>query len=413
VNDRVAQRRAIEAFRAGIPSRDAVRELPPRQHDVEEAFHGLLQRVTEPSSPGRTPTRLILRGSYGTGKSHWLESFRHIALERGYVVSTVSVGKEGPLFDLGKLYGACLETASAQGVTGPALEEIAPVQFNDEAPYYEEFINWLQNSPGIDPRFALTVRLYTDRKWDEDLREGIVREWAGCPMAIPYLRKAVKGAGMMKANVASYAKVGVERARFAFLTQLFRSVGHRGWIVLLDEGETMARYTTLQRLKSYANLSWMLGAESEGIGTVLAMAPDWVPQVLNEGRNDLEGMPAKFMNSRHASLLNEAVPMMRQLASEGVTILDHSVHDLRAVHDGLRALYTGAYDDWPAPDVFGRREYNKMIAVRQYIRNWIYLWDFERLYQEQVSVTTREAIFDNSEDSGLEKSEPEDREQQA
>jgi len=262
---------------------------------VEGARKDLLDGVEHAATDQVRPKSLILLGGYGTGKSHWLESFRHTALDRGFVVSTVSVGKEGLLFDCSKLYRACVESATAQGVTGPALEGIAFTYHSDRAPGFRQFNQWQQKPDDSFRRLELTLRLYTDREMDEELRESIVREWSGYPMKVPDLKKALKGAGMTKEIVRPYDKAGLDRARFAFLNQFFRSAGRKGWIVLLDEGETMARYSTLQRLRSYANLSWLLGSDDHaGPGVLLAMADDWLPQVLNGGRNDQEKLRARY-----------------------------------------------------------------------------------------------------------------------
>jgi predicted ATPase len=77
----IDKRRAIEALRAGVPNRDVVKQLPPLQNDINEAFNQLLATVNDEGKTGIQSNGLLLEGNFGTGKSHWLEYFRHVALE--------------------------------------------------------------------------------------------------------------------------------------------------------------------------------------------------------------------------------------------------------------------------------------------------------------------------------------------
>src|SRR5438128_9979636 len=106
---RVDQLRAVEALRAGVPNRDVVRQLPPVQADIEERFHTLLEAAEAGWEEEKQAPGLLLEGDFGTGKSHWLEYFQHVALESNFVCSTVVVNKEPPLYDLPKVVRACNE----------------------------------------------------------------------------------------------------------------------------------------------------------------------------------------------------------------------------------------------------------------------------------------------------------------
>src|SRR6266849_5761066 len=103
----------VDPLRAGVPNRDVVRQLPPVQEDIEDRFQRLLEAtdagwMEEKQAPG-----LLLEGDFGTGKSHWLEYFEHVALQSNFVCSTVAVNKETPLYDLAKVYRACVQAAVA------------------------------------------------------------------------------------------------------------------------------------------------------------------------------------------------------------------------------------------------------------------------------------------------------------
>ena len=99
--DRLAARRAVEALRSGVPSRDAVAALGSGQSDIEDRFLGLLDGL---GSTRAAATRgLLLGGGFGSGKSHLLEHLAHLALEHNVAVSRVVISKETPLHDPAKV----------------------------------------------------------------------------------------------------------------------------------------------------------------------------------------------------------------------------------------------------------------------------------------------------------------------
>ena len=84
---RVTNWRAIEALRAGVPNRDAVRALGSSQPAVEERFEELLTEVRRELSHSAGAEGLLFAGDFGAGKSHLLEYLQHVALENSFVCS--------------------------------------------------------------------------------------------------------------------------------------------------------------------------------------------------------------------------------------------------------------------------------------------------------------------------------------
>lgn len=74
-------RRAIEALRSGVPNHDAVRALGSLQIGIEDNFRLLLDKV-DGAGDGATkpPGALLLKGGFGSGKSHVLEHLQHIEM---------------------------------------------------------------------------------------------------------------------------------------------------------------------------------------------------------------------------------------------------------------------------------------------------------------------------------------------
>ena len=110
-------RSAIEALRAGVPNRAAIRQMGTEQTDIEHAFEAVLAAAaTEGRKDGSpksiSPTGIGMAGGFGTGKSHMLGYLAEVARQQGFVVSRVVVSKEAPLSHPGHVLSAALRDAA-------------------------------------------------------------------------------------------------------------------------------------------------------------------------------------------------------------------------------------------------------------------------------------------------------------
>src|SRR2546430_886922 len=99
VDPSVARRRAIEALRSGVPSRDAVAAMGSGQAAIEDRFAALRE-----AAAAGYPTGLLLGGGFGAGKSHLLEHLARLGIDAGFTVSRVVISKETPLHDPAKVF---------------------------------------------------------------------------------------------------------------------------------------------------------------------------------------------------------------------------------------------------------------------------------------------------------------------
>ena len=82
-------RTAIEALRAGVPNRAAVRLMGTDEPTLEHAFDEQLQLVWADHSRARPG--LGIAGGFGSGKSHFLGYLAEVARAQNFVVSRVVV----------------------------------------------------------------------------------------------------------------------------------------------------------------------------------------------------------------------------------------------------------------------------------------------------------------------------------
>ena len=78
--------------------------------------------------------------------------------------------------------------------------------------------------------------------------------------------------------------------RYEFMSRLIRATGYAGWVILVDEVELIGRYSVMQRAKSYAEMTRLLGLSDDdripGLGTVFAITSAYQSEVMDEKQDD-------------------------------------------------------------------------------------------------------------------------------
>jgi hypothetical protein len=403
----LAARRAIEALRAGVPSRDAVAALGSGQTAIEDRFQSLCEGVAGGAASG-----LLLGGGFGAGKSHLLEHLARLALDGGWTVSRVVISKETPLYDPAKVFRAAADSALRAGQARPAIIEAA-MALDLDGRAYAELLRWAASSGSeLNERFPATLALFAHvRERDAAFTETILRFWSGDPIAVPELRRRLKEIGEQRPALPPVAAAELARQRLRFAARLLTAAGSPGWLVLFDEVELIGRYSLLQRARSYAELArWMRGEQGNGvpIASGFAMTDDFEAEVIRS-RNDQDLVPAKL----RAKDTPEATALAAA-AQVGMRIIDREMHlltppddvELKQAYDRLRELHGRAFG-WQPPDVAGLERLGAT-RMRQYVRAWINEWDLVRLdpgYRPETEMV--DVPSDYREDPDLERSDPE------
>ena len=386
--DRLAQRRAVEALRSGVPNADAVIALGSGQSEIEDRFTGLLDDVAGPRKGSSGRASMLLGAGFGEGKSHLLTHLGHLATSAGFVVSTVVVSKETPLHDPAKVLRAAVESAVGPDGSRDVIAEAAAA-LDTDSPAYADLLRWLRG-PGRDmnERFDATLllhqRLGSDAPGaDEEFLDSIVRFWSGDPLLMPELRRQLKHVGEGKAFTFAPIKVrDLARQRLRFLPRLLRAGGNTGWVVLFDEVELIGRYSLLQRGRSYAELARWLdgdGDHGEPLVAVAAVTDDFETAVLS-GKNDRDLLPPRLRDKQteeYAEMAALAEAGMRHIERDLIPLVPPDQAELDRAYRTLRELHGSAFG-WEPPDVTGLEQLGAT-RMRQYVRAWINEWDLVRL----------------------------------
>jgi hypothetical protein len=386
LDGRVQARRAIEALRAGVPNRDAVNALGTAAADVEERFRQLLGAAEESGTEALSPAGLLVAGNFGSGKSHLLEYLQHVARDQRFVTSKIVISKETPLYDPAKLYRAAIRSAVVPGRRGAALPQIAS-ELDPYSTRYVDFYRWAQEpTSGLNQRFAATLFLYERGADDPELRDRIISFWAGDPIQVGEVRKALRQLG--EGVTYTLEKVDARALalqRFRFAARLMQAAGYAGWVLLIDEVELIGRYTLHQRARSYAELArWtgnLKGEAFPGILSVCAITSDFEAAVLND-RNDREAVPGRLRASSREGdqLLAPQAERGMRLIGRAVKLAPPSRAVIDETYEKLRAIHGQAYD-WAPPPV-SSAERATSTSMREYVRWWITEWDLKRLYPD-------------------------------
>jgi len=407
--DRLACRRAIEAVRAGVPNRDAVRALGCSQPHIEEKFHQGLRDCQELTEQGKQARGLLVAGDFGTGKSHLLEHLHHLALEQNFVSSKVVISKETPLYDSAKFYRAAIDAAVVPDRQGGALREIAQT-LDSSAGYVPFYQRVTSDASGLDSRFAATLFVYENVRTREfDLRDRVISFWSGRKLNVSEMRKYLRQLGESATyRLGKITEKELAYHRFRFASQLMVAAGYSGWVLLVDEVELIGRYSLLQRARSYAELARWMGMLREdeicpSLFTVLAITSDFVAEVI-ERKNDREKVRARLSaRGLPDDLLQagEAEKGMREI-EKAAKLKRLERNQIEAVGDKLRGIYARAYQSNPLDAKLPCQALGST-PMRTYLRIWVNQWDLQRLdpsYQPEIATTTMEQHY--TEDKDLE-----------
>lgn len=400
-------RRALEALRAGVPNRDAVRALGFSAGELLEAFGERLDALGSSVDAGMQPRGLLIDADFGGGKSHALEYLSHQALDAGFAVSKVVVSKETQLFDPGKVYAAAVDGLRVNDLTEPGLDDIVFSRLNSRKPRFADFVAWLGTS-GLNSRFDATMFLFREAGANEELQQRLIRFWSGGALQVVQVKRDLKSCGA--AGFYPLEKVApkeLARERFSFMARLIQAAGYRGWLLLLDELELVGRYSFLQRGRSYAELCRLMGLQSEysvpGLLTVGAITPDFDQAVLRE-KDDLNQIGFKFRARGDAeSELTAALAerAMLEISRQRVGLPQPDRAGLAQTLERLAAVYESAYGAPPSVPQGESRSVGWQ--MREYIRSWITRWDLQRIDPSYESQTEVERIrTDYEEDTLLE-----------
>jgi hypothetical protein len=394
-------RTAIEALRAGVPNRAAVRLMGTEEPGLEHAFDELLQSAWADRRGGG----LGIAGGFGTGKSHFLGYLAEVARAQNFVVSRVVVSKETPLSDPARVFEAAVRSAVLPDRYDDAITGALTIlrQSRDRMAALETAVE--QAGDALAPIFSALLFLVRRETLPTGFGRQLERFLAGGKIRGTDVRQALAAVGgARKYDLRLPASTALMEQRIQFVTALLHAAGYAGWCLLFDEVELIGRYTPLRRALAYAWLATWLGLDGArtwpGIVAAYAITDDFVTAVIEERQDEVRLTERLRLKDRHHEIrLMQAAIRHIELAVRSRRLRAPGVEELARAHAKLREIYHAAHG-W-APPVAEPPERTATRTMRQYIKGWITEWDMRRLTGDVTQTVVEEIAANYSEDESL------------
>ena len=392
---------AIEALRAGVPNRAAVRLMGTEEPGLEQEFDEHLHHVWATGSrPG-----LGIAGGFGSGKSHFLGYLAEVARAQNFVVSRVVVSKETPLSDPARVFEAAVRAATLPDRHDDAITGALTIlrQSRDKMAALEAAVD--QAGDALAPIFSALLFLLQRDTLPAGFTRQMERFLAGGKIRAADVRQALATVGGARKFDLRLPAVGLlMEQRIQFLTALLHAAGYAGWCLLVDEVELIGRYTPLRRALAYAWLATWLGLEGArtwpGIVTAYAITDDFVTAVIDERDDTVRLTDRLRLKERHheARLATIAMAHIAQTV-RARRLRPPGIDELARANLRLSELYREAYG-WEPPAT-DPPERTATRTMRQYIKGWITEWDMRRLTGDVTRIVEDEITANYAEDESL------------
>jgi len=381
-----SNRTAVEALRNGVPNGKAVDILGSNQPLAETQFRDLLNSDLPEEHWVDNPRSLMISGDFGTGKSHLLEYFKHLALSENYICSMISVSKETPFNKLGTVFKSAIDEGIVPNNVGHMINEIS-ILLNYESREYVNFFQWVNNQDegDIHQIFPASVAV-NEHCPDLEIASKMRNFWAGEKLRQSDIRSGLNMIGQSQNyKFRAPSQKILEPQRLRFVLELIKAAGYKGWVVLIDEFETISSYSILQRAQSYAELSRWLGLIPNevypGLVTVVSISDDYQLSVLEEKGDRDKVVPRLHAKNDDAGAAKARVGMAA--ISERLTLDEVDETTVNNTMEQIRVLYEKSYG-WNTPpfESSSQASAGYQRRMRYKIRSAISQWDLKRLFPE-------------------------------
>jgi hypothetical protein len=388
---RLFARRAIESLRLGVPTASSVTALPPFQPEIIEEAQRLRRGR---GSTGRNG--MLLEGDFGSGKSHLMTYLLAEARDDGFATSYVSVSKETPLHRLDLVYGAAIASISYpdERMSGTLTGALEALDRNSA-----EYAHLRRSLSERLPITSSVIELFVKSRHNAEVMQFVVDFWDGAPLSIYDFRRYARGIipdiQMLRRPPSSELALG----RFETAAALLMAAGCRGWLIVLDELELIAKFTTLSRMKSYATIGSLFNRAPEVFPRFIGgLTPDFRSEVF-ENRDDLSRipefehrLPSPFSVANGTDFINAPANRFRLRSLD----LAH----LRDAATSILEVYRVAFAIDSLSEIKDQ-DLQPGQRLRTLVRKWITHWDIELLYQRSAEIQTRQLEPDLSEDEAF------------
>lgn len=271
-------RRLIEHLRSGVP-------LPPEQSPLTAGRAALVARVEEllDAVAARGSRAWSIQANYGNGKTHALRTIWHLAAERGFVVSTVTLTRETPFDRLDRVYPKLMQETYLPGASQPGIQRLVQGLQSGSEPA-QAVLRFAADE--LHPKVYAVLRNLLEGASTE-AEEPLLRDLEQLDLPVAELRRIHRRNFDRPLKLDRFSAQRDVRSYFRLVDFLIRQAGYHGWVLLLDEAELIGRLGRGGRARALANVG-RLTTDGLGCGhllSVFAVASNFYDSVL-ERRHD-------------------------------------------------------------------------------------------------------------------------------
>lgn len=376
----------VESLRAGVPTRASTRELPDLRVKVTDQIRKDLDNIIT----GDKPKGRIIWGQYGQGKTHMLTTIEHVALDRGFAVSRVSLSREVSCHNLLHLYARLAPVIRTPDSNTIGIQH--HLNLKSAADLAQSPIK--QEKRYVHPLPAMVLEDYFHCSGEEQDR--IYADLMGVRMpAVEYKRIYRAAHGTKFPKITTFRYLEHASAYFGIMADLIKLCGYKGWVILLDEVELVGRLGKVGRLRAYQNLNWLLNWSGEmnyPIYTLAAAATRLQDDTWFGGANpDRDMMPKVAANdSRTKNGTGIEGFFDKAIGTDSPVISPVGKGNIAQLLNRVAALHGDAYCWSPQFDPTDLINEVGSQSIRTYIRAALEFLDLQHAYKKSVRLRTVE-----------------------
>ena len=328
-------RHIIEALRSGVPSRAVGSYFTEARPKLTEKMDRALKLTSrEGKSHG-----MIIKGRYGEGKTHLLNTVVSMAHAENMVVSMIPLSKETPLNRFHLVYQRLMQNTYLPRRNQPGFMDQVDSRLKDT-----EFANdllFFVNTELQRNRIASLLKAYINEERTEEKMK-MQADFEGDFLSDAAVKKAYRENFKTPAKFTeSFVKTKHTMDYFRFISYMFERMGYNGWVILFDEAELTGRLGKKQRMAAYENMAeFLINPVMSSVFTLFAFTDSYDDDLI-EGKHDFDILEELYPDSPQPiqSILN-----MILKAPSLIPLSNKEIHDIL---EGIIELHGKAYDWQP------------------------------------------------------------------
>jgi len=233
-----------------------------------------------------TGKNLIIEGQFGMGKSHILNYSKYLAVKNNFVISTVTIDQTLLFNKMDKALNEILDSIELPDLPSiNGFERILQEIFRTNKKH--DLLNWCNDnysSSHIENKLKIGIKAYyniINNTKSKETADEIIR-WILCEkVEVKRIKDILRWNVPEARNVSSLKFVQDEIIDLIkSITQLFRSIGYSGWLILIDECENFFELSSSfkSRMKIFSNLDQLING-LENIFIIFTITPGQLDKI--------------------------------------------------------------------------------------------------------------------------------------